>query len=938
MSKFQSIRSQLLSLVAAATLPFLVLLGVGLWNQSRIQQAQALQRALGEARVLATQVDDHFGNLENLMIGLRQAVSTDPRDVEANDALLKRLKSELPGYIAEVMVIALNGDNIGNSSGHRFSAQDRDYFAQVLAGESLAVGRPTITKTSDIWLFPVASPIKDADGELRGVLLVGTLLEKFREALRVSELPDGSTVRILSDKGIGVAAFPDVPNWIARDRSGVSLVAHQLRDKEGAEITTWGDGATRITGFSTAHRAPWLVTVGLPIELASAAIAQKLKLGAAFCAIAIAIGSLIAWMLSGRIIRPLRRLERDAAILAGGNLDHRTPIESADEVGKLSHAFNQMASSLEARQNELLERANEVREAKDMLDAVIDASPVAIVYSDLDRKIMLWNRAAEQIYGYMEAEVIGHTVRMVPPDGEEASKAIFYRALKGEVIRGVEVQRLRKDGQRVDICLSAAPLFGQDGAVRGVAFVHEDMTARKQAEEQLRQFAHFDQLTGLANRRSMEERLAGLLRGDGAASTIALLDLDGFKDVNDTLGHSTGDRLLVEVARRLETVSRSRTPEALVFRLGGDEFVAILPGCGDPLLVCSIIGEMLARLADPFDVAEHVLHIGASAGLAVAPLHGASVDELLSNADLALYQAKKDGGRVYRFFAPTLRAQAQSRRGLDAELRRAFANGEFELYYQPQVRISDGAVTGTEALLRWRHKERGVLGPAMFVDALADNPIAPEVGRWIIREACAQAAKWRAKGICLGRIGVNLFPTQLRHPSLIGDVGRALRESNLAPELLELEITENIALNHEDAAKPLRILREQGVKIAFDDFGTGYASLSCLTMFPVSRIKIDRGFVGRIANSAQDAAIIRSLITMAKSLDLEVIAEGVETVAQAAFLHNERCEEAQGFLYGKPLSAEEFGAYLSVVRIAGPVALDGAAAMPPRGGVQAAAG
>ena len=882
MSKFQSIRSQLLGLVAAATLPFLVLLGVGLWNQSRIQEAQALQRALAEARVIAAQVDDHFGNLENLMIGLRHAVSTDPRDVEANDTLLRRLKSELPDYIAEVMVIALNGDNIGNSSGHRFSAQDRDYFAQILAGESLAVGRPTINKTSDIWLFPVASPIKDAGGELRGVLLVGTLLEKFRKALRVTELPRGSTVRILSDKGIGVASFPDVPNWIARDRSGVSLVAHQLRDKEGAEIATWGDGATRITGFSTAHRAPWLVTVGLPIELASAAIAQKLQIGAAFCAIAVAIGSLIAWMLSGRIIRPLRRLERDAAILAGGNLGHRTPIESADEVGKLSHAFNQMASSLEARQNELLERANEVREAKDMLDAVIDASPVAIVYSDLDRKIMLWNRAAEHIYGYLEAEVIGRTVRMVPPDGKEASKAIFYRALQGEVIRDVEVQRLRKDGQRVDICLSAAPLFGQDGAVRGVAFVHEDMTARKQAEEQLRQFAHFDQLTGLANRRSMEERLAGLLRGD-AASTIALLDLDGFKDVNDTLGHSTGDRLLIEVARRLETVARSRTPEALVFRLGGDEFVAILPGCGDPLVVCDIIGEMLVRLADPFDVAEHVLHIGASAGLAVAPLHGASVDELLSNADLALYQAKKEGGRVYRFFAPTLRAQAQSRRGLDAELRRAFARGEFEIYYQPQVRISDGAVTGAEALLRWKHQERGLLAPALFVDALADNPIAPEVGRWILRTACAQAAKWRAKGLCPERIEVNLFPTQLRHPSLIDDVGRALRDADLAPELLELEITENIAPITRTPPSLCAFLREQGVKIAFDEFGTGYASLSCLTMFPVSRIKIDRGFVGRIANGAQDAAIIRSLITMAKSLDLEVIAEGVEDGRAAAF-------------------------------------------------------
>jgi diguanylate cyclase (GGDEF)-like protein/PAS domain S-box-containing protein len=566
---------------------------------------------------------------------------------------------------------------------------------------------------------------------------------------------------------------------------------------------------------------------------------------------------------------------------------------------------------------------------------VIDASPVAIVYSDLDRKIMLWNPAAEHIYGYPEAEVIGRSVPMVPPDAGAAGTALYDRALKGEVIRSVEVQRLRKNGDRIDVCISAAPLFGPDGAVRGVAFVHEDMTARKQAEEQLRHFAHFDPLTGLANRRSMEEKLASLVSRAGARATVALLDLDGFKDVNDTLGHSTGDRLLIEVARRLDQVARGSGVEALVFRLGGDEFVAILPDCGEPLTVGEVIGEMLARLAEPFEVAEHVLHIGASAGLAIAPLHGASVDDLLSNADLALYQTKKEGGGSYRFFAPTLRAQAQSRRGLDAELRRAFANGDFELYYQPQVRLSDGAVTGAEALLRWRHRERGILAPGLFVDTLADNPIAPEVGRWIIRTACAQAAAWRAKARRLARIGVNLFPTQLRGLALIDDVERALRESNLAPEMLELEITENIALNHEEAAKPLRVLRQQGVKIAFDDFGTGYASLCCLTTFPVSRIKIDRSFIARIANSAQDAAVIRSLISMAKSLDLEVIAEGVETAAQAAFLRNERCEEAQGFLFGKPLSSEEFGAYLSVTRIAG-AADDGA--VEPAWAAQAAAG
>ena len=914
MFKVHGIRPQLLGLVAAAVVPFLVLIGIGLWNQSRAQQAQALQRAHAEARVIAARVDDHIGDLENLMVGLSLAVSTNPSDVEANDALLRRLLPELPRYIANVVVVGLDGENIGHTHGHRYNVRDRDYFRRVLAGQQLVVGDPREVVVFGP-VFPVARAVKNAAGVLQAVLVIGTVIDSVHEALRVDELPQGSVVRIVNDRMIGIARYPDVPGWVGRDHVASENVARHLRFGEGSEVADWGDGATRLTGYATAHLVPWMVAVGLPAAIDSATIAERLEWSVLFSAVAIAVGSLIAWMLSGRIIRPLRRLERDAAILAAGDLSHRTSIASPDEVRKLSDAFNQMASSLERRQNEARQSADEVRRAKDTLDAVIDASPLAIVCSDLDRKIMLWNRGAEQVYGYSEAEVIGRAIRIVSPEDMEMSKQLYGRARGGETLRGIEVKRLRKDGSSVDICLSAAPLFGPDGTVRGVAFLHEDMTARKQAQEQLRRFAHYDQLTGLANRHTLEGKLDALLRDNSAIAAI-LLDLDGFKDVNDTLGHSTGDQLLIEVADRLKAAMRNHGSDSFACRLGGDEFVAILPRCGDPLAASEIVAAMLTRLAAPYEIAEHVLHLGTSAGLAIAPLHGSSVAELLSNADLALYQAKKHGGRMCRMFTPTLRAQAQARRGLAAELPRALDRGEFELFYQPQVRLADGAVTGAEALLRWRHLQRGILGPGPFIDALAASAIAPAVGRWIIETACTQAAAWRAGGCPLGRIAVNLFPTQLRHPALIDDVEHALRRSGLPPEVLELEITENIALSREEAALPLQMLRAQGVKIAFDDFGTGYASLQCLTVFPVSRIKIDRSFVERITNSARDAAIVRSIITMAKSLDLEVVAEGVETDAQAAFLRNERCQEAQGYLYGKPLTGTEFAAFLSVARIA----------------------
>jgi diguanylate cyclase (GGDEF)-like protein/PAS domain S-box-containing protein len=562
------------------------------------------------------------------------------------------------------------------------------------------------------------------------------------------------------------------------------------------------------------------------------------------------------------------------------------------------------AAASEAVKRALLEEMQ--RLAKETLAAVIDASPVAIVCSDVDRRILLWSRAAEQMFGYTSDEMLGGFTKIVPPDGTAESQALFERALAGDTVRDVQIKRMRKDGSLVDVRIAAAPMYHVDGTVRGVAWAYEDITHRKKAEEELEHLAHYDQLTGLPNRVTLHEELGRLLAA-ARPTSIALFDLDGFKDVNDTLGHSVGDRLLIEVGRRLSALADCR---AQVCRLGGDEFVVIVPGCGDPRRMAKIVDIMLSRLAAPFAIDDHVLHLAGSAGIAIAPAHGTTVDELIANADLALYDAKASGGRIHRLFQPVLRAQAQARRGLDLELRKAFENEEFVLYFQPQIRLADDAVVGAEALLRWRHPSRGILSPAAFIDALGASPIAPAVGKWILRTACEQAAAWRAMGVPLRCIGVNMFPPQLDDETLVDSIADALRKAGLPPEILELEITENAALNYDDTIIPLQHLHEMGVRLALDDFGTGYASLNCLTRFPLSRIKIDRQFVGKITDDAEDAAIVRSLIGMAHNLSLGVIAEGVETDAQAAFLRDQGCEEAQGYLYAQPLSAAEFEAYL----------------------------
>ena len=910
------IRSQLLGLVAAAAVPFLILIGVALWNQYRTVQIESLERAYSDARVVAAQIDDHLGNLENLALGLSRAIGVRPADTPANDALLSGLKAQLPSFISDIAVISPDGENIGSASGARYNIGDRDYFQQALGGKPVAIGDPVRNRREGEWVLPIARPITNAAGEVQAVLLTGTLIAKFQDAMRADHLPIGSTVRVLNHKGIVVAAFPEAPDWIGRAPSDLDAVVQHFQGKETREIATWSDGVSRFTGYTTAHRAPWLVSVGLPTAVAAAGIATQLETSGLFGISAIAIASVIAWMVSGRIIRPLRQLERDAAMLASGELGHRTSIASASEFSRLAEKFNLMASSLERRSNENLEHTDELRRANNTLDAVIDASPIAIICSDLDRRLIVWNRAAEDMYGYNVAEVLSHKVTVVPPELIEESAGLHARARAGEIVPAIETTRIRKDGTRVDVRLAAAPIFAEDGRVRGVAFVHEDITARKRAEEQLRQFAHFDQLTGLANRHAMKERLEGLLADENREVSIALLDLDGFKEVNDTLGHSTGDLLLMQVASRLRSAVSRLAPEALACRLGGDEFIVIVPDCGSPLTMSEIISEVLASLSQPFVVGDHFLHLGASAGIAMAPMHGSDFDELLSNADLALYLAKKGGGRVYKYFTPALRVNVQSRRVLAKELHQAFSNGEFELYYQPQIRLADGAVMGVEALLRWHHPERGLLEPHAFHEVLSDAALAVDVGRWVLATACAQAAEWRRNGFRLSRIAVNLFPRQICDPSLIEDVETALRKTELAPECLELEITEDIALNYEEAAKPLAQLRERGVKLAFDDFGTGFASLRHLTLFPVSRIKIDRSFIKGVADDPKSATIVHSLLSMARSLGVEVIAEGVETSAQSAWLRSEHCDEAQGYLYSRPLSAADFARYLKVAQLA----------------------
>lgn len=543
---------------------------------------------------------------------------------------------------------------------------------------------------------------------------------------------------------------------------------------------------------------------------------------------------------------------------------------------------------------------------------LLDSMPDAIAAVDADGILRRVNDQLTRMFGYDRAELEGRPVEILLPEryrSRHVRHRLDYQAHPHvrPMGAGIELYGRRKDGSEIPVDIMLSPVSAGGGLVLAVI---RDITALKRSNDELRRLAFSDLLTNLPNRAAFYRDLKAMLTAGstaGTATAVVLFDLDGFKDVNDTLGHSVGDQLLVEVAHRWQSAAGESRH---IYRLGGDEFVAILPAY-DGAQAAAFVESLLTRFDAPFLVSDTPLHIAASAGIAVAPADGTNAETLLANADLALYRAKAKGRATYAVFHPAMRAESEARRGLDVDLRRAFSRGEFEIFYQPQIRLSDGRTAGAEALLRWRNGIRGLIAPSLFIDTLAASPIANDVGRWILGTACRHAASWPATDDDSPRVAVNLFPAQFHAPTLVRDVEEALNENNLPGHRLELEITENIALGYTDAmAAPLQALRSMGVCLAFDDFGTGYGSLSSLTRLPLSHIKIDKSFVRGIPGDSKQVAIVRSLIAMAHNIGLKVIAEGVERLDQAEFLRQERCDEAQGFLFARPMPAGQFDSFL----------------------------
>jgi diguanylate cyclase (GGDEF)-like protein/PAS domain S-box-containing protein len=555
---------------------------------------------------------------------------------------------------------------------------------------------------------------------------------------------------------------------------------------------------------------------------------------------------------------------------------------------------------------------HEAQAGLNQLAAIVTSSQDAIVGWNPAKLVTSWNPGAERLYGWTAQEMIGCSILDLIPEECQADVDLTAENLKaGRPIELPDTLRLHKEGHRLEVWVSTSPIIDADGKFIGASTISRDISEQKKAQALIRWQAHTDPLTRLPNRAFFQQTLEDTI-GRGAPFAVLFIDLDQFKHVNDSLGHAAGDHLLLEVAARFE---RCMGAGDLLARMGGDEFTLLISGEEqekDQEKENSWFERkaetLLVALARPLMIEGHELHVAASIGISRFPDDGTDSETLLKHADLAMYHAKESGRRQWQTFSPAMTEAAKDRLTLESSLRKAIDRDELIVLYQPQVSLQTGDIIGVEALVRWQHPELGLISPARFIPLAEETGLIVPLGEWVLRTACRQAAQWQQQGRTL-RLSVNLSARQLIEPALVQTVQSALEDTGLSARGLDLELTESaLVAQGEVAVERLTALRSLGVSISIDDFGTGYSSLAYLRRFPLDVLKVDRSFVvglsGTDKRARQDQAVVRAVIDMAHALDLEVVAEGIETASQRDTLRLLGCDYMQGFLYSPPVTAE----------------------------------
>ena len=569
---------------------------------------------------------------------------------------------------------------------------------------------------------------------------------------------------------------------------------------------------------------------------------------------------------------------------------------------KITERTRQLSDSNRMLEKELLER-QAVEKRLRLLGKFFETSNEAVLITDSQAKIIEVNDAFTRITGFEKEEVVGRrpTVLRSYRNSRRAHMQI-WKSILGKGSWQGEVWDRRKNGEIYPVWLSIGPVRDDANVVCHYVAIASDISAIRRTEERLAHLAHHDSLTNLPNRVLFGDRLmqaVALARRNKKMIAVMLLDLDRFKEVNDTLGHRFGDHLLVEVSRRLKNSIREADT---ISRLGGDEFAVILSDISEIEKSAQVAQHFMQTVSEPFEIEGHEIYITTSIGITIYPADSDNMETLLKNADTAMYYAKSRGRNNFQFFTHEMNSRIIEKLFIESKLRRALDHEEFQLNYQPQVEAATGSIVGMEALLRWVNPDLGDMAPSKFIPIAEDTGLIIPIGEWVIKEACMQAASWLEDGVPILNLSINLSARQFHKQTIVETISAILRETGFDPHHLELEITESVIMQDVDEnIQTLRRLKDLGLRLSIDDFGTGYSSLNYLKRFPIDVLKIDRSFVMDITSDPENSSVVSAIIALAHSLNLKVIAEGVETAEQLAFLKERGCNELQGYYFSKPI-------------------------------------
>ena len=911
-----TLRLRLLLLVLGTALLPAILVG-GRYYQDRGKEIEATISGLAAtARTIASNFDAKIQATTQLHFGLSRARDLGGRDKAACSNFLSEVLEKNPQFTG-ILTIDPDGSLFCDSlrSGRVLDLRDRNYFKQALNTTHSVVIEPVFGRLTGSAVLEIAYPARDESRRLQFVLLASLDLNRLMKE-QIQNLPQGLEVLLADAKG---TVLTWSPAQLGAGKPGASIADYALfrfaaenpggtKELVGIEGETqvWAVADTLVIDGVNLH-----VMVGRSKSELVAAPNRRLAEDMAILGILSILLFAGVWLLAEFAIRfQISRIATMAERLGAGDLGARVlPPYPKGELGRLMTVLNGAAASLERQKHDIDDLNLRLSQSQRLealerhrLDIAVNNIPQGLLLYDATERLVVCNQRYIEMYGLSPDvvkpgcrfhDLIMHRKESGSFEGnvEEYCSNILRNVALGQVTRNI-VQAA--DGRSIQI-------VNQPLAAGGWIATMEDITERKRSDTWIVHMAHYDALTDLPNRVLFREQLDRGLRTIVAGKQLAVLyiDIDEFKRINDSLGHSVGDELLKAVAGRLRGCL---TAADFVARLGGDEFAIIQTAVERAADTMDLIVRIYQAIREPYECVGHLLTTDASIGIALAPQDGSDLDQLLKNADLAMYEAKADGRRTYRFFEPGMDARVKAVGTLERDLPQAIADGGFEIYYQPLVNLVDNRVTGCEALLRWRHPQRGMIPPAEFVPVAEETGMINALGEWVLTTACAEAATWPDEI----KVAVNVSPVQFRSQAFALKVAVALAASGLPAHRLELEITETVLIRDDEAALAmLHQLRKLGVRIALDDFGTGYSSLSYLQRFPFDKIKIDRCFIKEVAESGGSACIVQAVVNIAAARHMTTTAEGVETDQQLDMLRKLGCTEMQGYLFSPALPAAD---------------------------------